>query len=507
MKPEILSLWIATQPGPSFPRLQEELEVDVAIVGAGITGITAALLLKERGLKIALIEALKIGRGVTGHTTAHLTEALDARYYKLIADFGKERTRLVAQSQRVAIEQIAQWVKNYHLDCGFEFIPGYLYTENQEGEMEIEKEAEAATELGLSVNLVQEPPLPFALPRALRFENQAQFHPREYLLPLAQRIAGDGSYVFEESRVLRVVDGSPCVVETELGKIKAQHVIEATHAPLNKFFLQTKTSSATYRSYVSAVKIKNAPPPGLFWDTENPYHYLRCQTIGKETLWLVGGEDHKVGKEQNTLAAYERLERYIRERFELESIRYHWSAQVLEPTDGLPYIGLNPHCEHVYVATGFAGNGMTYGTFAALLLTDLILGIRNPWAEIFKPKRLPSAASIKDFISENIGFPIHFFKDRLQIEELDHLGQIQRGEGKVVQIQGEKIAAYRDPQGSFHLLSPVCTHLGCIVRWNNAEKSWDCPCHGSRFDTSGEILNGPAVQPLKKKKFSEIEKG
>ena len=487
------SLWIATAPGPTYPPLRGDLAVDVAIVGSGITGITAALLLKDAGLRVAVLDAGRVARGVTGHTTAHLTEVIDHPFGKLIDTFGLDGARLALQSTRASIEHIAENVRRRRLACDFKRVPGFSYTESAEGLDALREEMEAARTIGLAVDLVDDVPLPFETAGGLRFEDQARFHVRRYLLPLAARVAGRGSFVFEDTQAVEVEDGEPCRVITERGTITAREVLLATHAPLDNKTIQTKV--AQYRSYVIGCRVGERAPQGLFWDDEDPYHYIRSQQTSAGTIVIIGGEDHKVGQEEDTEARYAALLEYARERFEVRAVDYRWSAQTLEPVDGLPYIGLDTGKGHVRVATGFSGTGMTFGTVAALVLSDAVLGRPNPWAELYDTSRLKPLHSAGTFLKENVDYPTYLVRDRLT-KAKGGVGDIPRGGGEVLVVDGERVAVSRDDAGTVRAVSAVCTHMGCLVRWNDAERSWDCPCHGSRFDTDGCLLDGPAARNL-----------
>lgn len=485
------SLWLKSTPSPSFPPLAGDLATDVCIVGGGVAGLTAALLLQQAGKRVAVLDAGKLCNGVTGFTTAHLTEALDTRWFELIRRFGGERAKLAARSQRAALERIALTVQEEGLaDCAFRLLPGYLYSET--GSSELERELEAARSLGMQVSMVPMAPLPFGNQRALRFENQAQFHPLHYLLPLSRKLAARGVAIHEQTRALEFEDGEPCRVRTAGGTVTAKHVLVCTHSPVNdKLLLQTKL--AQYRSYVVTARAA-APIEGLFWDDADPYHYLRMH----DGVLLAGGEDHKVGQKADTAEPYQRLKQYVRERFKGAVFEDEWSAQVVETVDGLPYIGLNPGQSHTLVATGFAGNGMTHGTVAAMLLRDLVLGKHNPWAALYSPARV-KPGSAAEWVKENVDFPLHLLGDRLKPAQARALEQVPAGQGRIVEVDGQKLAAFRDEQGVLTVLSPVCTHMGCNVGWNPAERSWDCPCHGGRFNTQGEVINGPPIAPLKKR--------
>ena len=494
MPPRSRSLWIATAPGPTYAPLKGDLAVDVAIVGAGITGLTAAGLLKDAGLKVAVLDAARVARGVTGHTTAHLTEVVDYSFGQLIETFGEEGARLAVQSTRAAVEHIAATVRRRRLECDFARVPGYKYTESRDGMKALREELESARTLGLAVELVKDVPLPFETEGGLRFANQAQFHPRRYLLPQAAKVPGGGCHLFEDTQVLEVKDGEPCRVVTDRGTVTARDVLLGTHAPLNSKTIQTKV--AQYQSYVLGCRIEGAAPEGLFWDDEDPYHYVRNQPTSRGDVVIIGGEDHKVGQESDTEGRYEALLEYARDRLDVRAVDYRWSAQVLEPVDGLPYIGRDTGAGHVYVATGFSGTGMTFGTVSALVLADAVLGKPNPWAELYDAGRLKPAHSAGTFLKENVDFPTYLVGDRLKRAKAHSAADVPRGSGRVLVVDGERIAVSRDDAGTARAVSAVCTHMGCIVHWNDAERSWDCPCHGSRFDPSGQMFHGPAARNL-----------
>ncbi len=497
------SIWQQTAPAATihpYPPLAQDLAVDVAIVGGGITGLTAALLLKRAGLSVAVIEAHDLGGGVTGFTTAHISEVPDIGYQELIDRFGESDARLAAQSRRAAIAQIAKLVEEEQIDCQFQRVPGYLYGESSNELPEMELEAEAAKELGVQASLSLSVPLPFAAVGVL-FPDQAQFDAVQYLQGLAKAVQGGRGSVFANTRVRSITGQSPCQVKTERGTVTAQQVILATHTPIHDlensqdlYLLSTKL--APYRSYAIAVKLSSATPTGLFWDTAEPYHYTRnyVDPVAGEFL-IVGGEDHKTGAAVNERESYVNLENYVRSRYSVESVEARWSAQWYEPVDGLPFIGRSALNDHIYIGTGYSGNGMTFGTVAALLISDLILDRQNPWADLYSPNRIKPFAAPQDYITQNLKVASHWVGDRFRSEVQDPI-DVPRGEGRLVKVEGEQLAIFCDDDGVLHAVSPVCTHAGCIVHWNNAEKSWDCPCHGGRFDCSGAVLNGPPLQNL-----------
>lgn len=490
-------LWSEGVNLPSLPPLAQDLTVDVAVVGCGITGLTAALLLQRAGKSVAILERYGVAAGVTGRTTAHLTEALDTRYHTINSDFGEAGGRLAAMGTRQAIDRIAAFVRDEKIECDHSVVPGYLYCETEADIPALEKERDAARAAGLFVELTHGAPLPFKVAAALRFPNQAQIQPTAYLKGLAKSFQEAGGRIFEGTSVTSIEDGETCHLVTDHGTVHARSVIVAAHAPLTRFALQTKVSH--YSSYVIA--FPGALPRALFWDTDDPYHYIRSARIEGTDYIIVGGEDHKTGQETKTEERYESLVRYARSRFGITAATHTWSSEVQEPVDGLPYIGKSPGQENVYVATGYSGNGITSGTLAGIMLDQAVRGETHPLTEMLAPSRIKPLASAWDFIKENIDFPLYFVGDRLKPAEASSVEEVGRGEGKLVRHGAEKLAVYRDEDGKVHALSPVCTHMGGHVHWNSAEKSWDCPCHGARFGIDGSVLHGPALTPLECKKL------
>lgn len=493
------SLWQSTASIPPCPRLQGDLEVDVAVIGGGISGLTAALLLQRAGKKVALIEAHRIGAGETGHTTAHLTELLDARYHVLESKFGKEGALLAADSARASIARIEAFVMESEESCGFRRVPGYLYAETRKQKEDLDREFPSLERVGARVSHSTSSPLPFPILSALRIENQARVHPLEYLRVLSQRARAAGALLFESTRMLDVEEGEPCRVITESGTLRARDVLVLTNVPVsNRFVIHTKI--AAYRTYALAARLPQSELrdlDALFEDMDDPYHYIRLQDTSEGTFLIVGGEDHKTGKEEQSEDRVRRLEEYTRRRFPDAQIQYRWSGQVIEPSDGLPYIGRNPHSEHVYIGTGYSGTGMTFGTLAAMIVSDAVLGLPNRWAELYRATRIKPLAQAQRYVSENVDFPMTLAHDRVAHSDVERVEALLPGQGARIRQGRKMLAVYRDDKGVVHARSAVCPHMGCYVRWNSAERSWDCPCHGSRFGVDGEVLNGPAVQALK----------
>jgi glycine/D-amino acid oxidase-like deaminating enzyme/nitrite reductase/ring-hydroxylating ferredoxin subunit len=493
---EPVSLWIATTPGTNFPRLDGDVSVDVAILGGGIAGIATGFLLKQAGASVAVLEAGRIAKSVTGNTTAKITSLHSLIYDHLIKEFGEERARLYGEAQEAAKERIAAIVEELKIDCDLRRASAYTYTLLQEELDQIKREVEAAVRLGLPASFVDSAPLPFEIRGAVKFDHQAQFHPRKYLLALAEKIPGDGSHVFEETRALDVEDEEPCLVKTARGTVRARSVVITTHFPVfdpNIYF------AAMYptRSYVLGCRLNGPVPEGMYISMGTPHHSIRNNPYDGGEIVMLGGEHHKTGQGGDTSDHYLRLEEWARANFDIRSIEFRWATQDNNTVDRVPYIGkLSAGSDHLYVATGFAGWGMTNSHVAALLLTDMIMGRENPWRELFDPSRFKPVASARDFIRENMNVVAEFTGDRISVPELDDLGKLPRGGGEVVEWKGERVAVYKDEQGAIHACSPTCTHLGCLVHWNSAEKSWDCPCHGSRFNYDGRVIQGPANKDL-----------
>jgi glycine/D-amino acid oxidase-like deaminating enzyme/nitrite reductase/ring-hydroxylating ferredoxin subunit len=502
------SLWVETTPETSYGALADGLEVDVAVVGAGIAGITTALQLKRAGKTVALLDAKRILHGATGYTTAKVTAAHSTTYSSIAKKFGVEGARIYAEANNEALEFIARTAEERAIDCELERRANYVYAESPQERSQIEAEVAAAREAGLAAELVEETPLPYAVECAFRLDGQAQFHPRKYLLPLAQEIAGDGGHVLEETRVTHVEGSGPVTVRTDRGTLRAGDVVLATHLPIldrGLFFAKAHP----HRSYAVAARISpEQDPDGMYINIGSTTRSIRTARDDGGLLLLLGGEGHKPGADPDTPARYRALEEFGRRHWATESFPYRWSTQDYSPVDGVPYVGrVRRREEHVYVATGFKKWGMTNGTAAGLILADLILGRPNPWAQLFDAKRLKPLASAPKFVHENLSVARHFFGDRLNRGDDAGVDSLAPGEGRLVALGGRKTAAYRDEAGTLHALSPVCTHMGCHVNWNPAERSWDCPCHGSRFSGEGTVIQGPATKDLERREAAASDGG
>jgi glycine/D-amino acid oxidase-like deaminating enzyme/nitrite reductase/ring-hydroxylating ferredoxin subunit len=492
------SIWNKPDRFPKFPRLDADLHVDVAVVGGGITGLSTALLLAEAGKRVALVERNRLGSGVTGATTAHVTEVLDIRYHDLESKFGRPAAALARAASREAIEMIAKISSSATHDCGFRRLSGYLFAEEEAQVSELDDELDAAERAGLAVERA-DVPLPFRTRAGLRFANQAQLQPLAYLAALVERLPQGKVKIFEQTPVLDVDTKSGLRLQIEGDhSITCDAVVLATHQQFVSNAIELQV--AQYRSYAVAGRAARAPD-GLFWDLADPYHYVRRHTVNGDSYVIVGGEDHRTGEdpEGGADAPYHNLDAYLA-RFGVAPER-RWSSQVVEPADGLPFIGKPSADQNVFVATGFSGNGMTFGSLAAMLIRDQILGRANSYAELFAADRVKVLASLSHLITENADTVSHLVGDRLRGVSDEPLENLHVGGGCIIESQGQKLAVYRDHDGALHALSAVCTHKGCQVAWNAVERSWDCPCHGSRFDVKGHVLDGPATKPLEKRKL------
>ncbi len=490
------SFWIDSAPDTTYARLSGDVEVDVAVVGAGITGITAAYLLKEAGKRVALLEMKRLARGATGYTTAKVTSGHNLIYASLEKRFGADGAHIYAEANQAAIAKIRSLVGELEIDCDLEAKANYAYAESESALPQIKDEVAAAQRAGLPASFVTDTPLPFPVAGAIRIDDQAQFHPRKYLLPLAERVDGDGSFVFEETRALDVRHGSPCVVETEGALVRAGAVVLATHLPFEDQGLLFARAHPE-RSYAVAGPVDAAAAPeGMFISVDQPTRSVRTTPHQGGTLLIVGGEGHKTGQADDTRQPYERLETWARERFGLDAFPYEWATHDYTSVDRVPFVGrLVPWRGDVLLATGYGKWGMTNGTAAALLLTDLLVGRESKWAGLFSAHRARSFVS-RSVVSENANVAKHFVADRLHLPGRDAIEALLPGEGAVARVNGETVAVARHDDGSLTAVSPRCTHLGCFVSWNRAERTWDCPCHGSRYLPDGTLIQGPAVRNL-----------
>lgn len=499
-----ISLWVGTTPETAYPPLQGDLHVDVAVIGGGIAGLSIAARLVQAGVRVAVLEADRIAAGATGYTTAKVTSQHSLLYHDLTRQAGAGLAKQYADANEAAIAEIARLSDTHGITCDFRRGSAHVYTTEADQIDRIQQEVEAAVALGLPAEFVASVELPFAIAGAVRFRDQAMFHPRKYCLGLAEAIARDGCQIFEQTRVTDVTCNHTCTVTTETGTVTADHVVLATQLPiLDEGLFATRTSPA--RSYAMAVRFSGPVPDDMYISMDEPTRSLRPHAADGQQWLIVGGEGHKVGQDPDTEARYRALEQWAGEHFDVQAVDYRWSAQDYMAVDHVPFIGpISRSNERVLVATGFNKWGMTTGVVAGMILTDRILGQPSPWSEVFSSNRADIGRSAKPFLIENANVAKRFVGDRIRTLVNPDIESLAPGEGGVVNADGEKVAAYRDDAGRVYAVSPVCTHLGCLVTFNTAERSWDCPCHGSRFDIDGQVLQGPAVTPLAPAAVSEV---
>jgi glycine/D-amino acid oxidase-like deaminating enzyme/nitrite reductase/ring-hydroxylating ferredoxin subunit len=482
-------IWFRGVRRTTYAPLDQDRAVDVAIAGGGITGLTAAVLLASAGRDVVVLEADRIASGTTGGTSAHVTEVPDRGYRALLRQAGERSARALVDRSRAALTLLASLAQN--IECDFSRVPAYLFSENPDEHGRLEEECRAAADLGRPAELLADVPLPWRTAGGVRFADQAAMHPVRYVLGLARLATERGATVCEATPVVEFVEqGGEVRIGTPHGDVRAHSLLLATHTPLGFNLVQTEV--APYRSYILAVELQRPLAAGVFWDTSDPYFYLRRYDDQGTPLALVGGADHKTGHEHHPETRFSCIEDYVRARCGAVAIRQRWSAQLYEPADGLPYIGRAPGAQRVYLATGFSGVGLVQGTMAAMELAAALRG--ESCTDAFAATRL-TVGALPRFLAENVDVATRWIGDRLAGSGGD-AAEIAAGEGRIVRLDGERRAVYRGEDGALHVLSPVCPHMGCIVRWNSAERSWDCPCHGARYAATGERLEGPALSGL-----------
>lgn len=500
------SVWLATADHPTFQPLRGDLDVDVAVVGGGITGLTTALLLQRGGASVAVIEAGRVGHGTTGHTTGKISSQHGLKYDELIKSAGEDKARLYAEANEQAIRTIAGIVEEIGADCRFERAPSYLYTTDEAEVSKLEAEHEAALRLALPASLTAETDLPFPVLQALRFDDQAHFHAASYTAALARTLSGRGVQIVEQTRAMGVEEeGDRATVKTEHGDVHADQVVIATLLPFldrGGFFAKARPK----RAYGVAAVLRGDGLTGMHMTAGSPTRSTRPWTDGDRHGIVVVGEDHETGSADATPARYGALEAWARANFDVDSFEYRWSAQDFIPADGVPYIGRSPRTTRTFVATGFQKWGLTNGTVAAEILADLLDGRDHRWLQAFDATRIGDPSTFKDLAKDNLKVGAHFVGDRLARLRASSIEHLEPGEGGIVKADGHTVGAYRSPDGTVQAVSVDCTHLGCTVKWNSAETSWDCPCHGSRFACDGAVLDGPAVRPLSQVEV-EIDQG
>lgn len=473
---------------------------DVVVIGGGITGLSTALALQLEGLTCTVVEARNIGFGTTGGTSAHLNTMLDLSYDRMISKFGEEEASLVARGSVAACGRIRDWAAQYAPTCNWQARAAYMYAEDEKQAKELEQIVEGTKKVGLPVDLVDRIPIHASFIKAARFDDQAQFHPTRYIAGLASAFVAQGGRLLEQCRAMDIEPEEEALsIQTSRGIIRARHAVYATHIPPGVNILHFR--NAPYRSYVLAATLQKGADElqAMVYDMRDPYYYYRTEVVDGTSYLIAGGCDHKTGHQEDTTEPFAELEAHVRTIYPVDSVSERWSSQYYEPTDGLPYIGHLPQAdERIFVATGFNGNGMTLGTLASMVLTDLIVRKESPYGEVFDPSRVSMVAGFSNFVKEAADVVGHLVAAPFPAEKLQDLGELAKGDGQVIRMDGRSIALHRDEQGHLHAVDPACSHIKCTVAWNGAERSWDCPCHGSRFSPDGDVLTAPSRKPLQR---------
>ncbi|MFA5575676.1 MAG: FAD-dependent oxidoreductase [Tissierellaceae bacterium] len=500
------SYWTASTDDTDYPRLDQDTEVDVAIVGGGIVGIATAYQLQSSGMKIAILEGDRIARGTTGHTTGKITSQHNLIYGKLIRDFGKNQAQQYAAANELAIKEIKRIADENKIDCDYSSQSAYVYTQDETYLQQIKEEVEAAKSLGIEATYVEEIPFSMSIKGGVRFDNQAQFHPRKFLLPIAAIVHKAGVEIYEQSRIVKLdekEDGRYLLTTDKNYSVTAKIVIIASHYPfynkLGAYFARISQS----RTYAIAIKAKEKFPDGVFINAEYPNRSLRSISTESGEYILLVGDSHETGHGHDTNIHYQALADFADSLFTVEDIPYRWSTQDCIAIDGIPYIGrFSQETPNLYLATAFGKWGISNGLVSSVLLRDLIVNGSSPWEEVYNPSRNKNISAIEETkkqsqrANESLG--------RAEGEKPLTPTDVKKGEGKIIEVDGKKVGAYRDEGGGLHFVNPICAHMGCQVNWNPAERSWDCPCHGSRYDIDGNVINGPAVNPLSFQKDTNI---
>jgi len=478
---------------------------DVLIVGGGITGISTGLQLQKAGKSVLIAEAYNIGFGTTGGTTAHLNTFLDCSYADVQKRFNQKDAKLLAEAVKESLLLIKDNINQYQINCEYKELPAYLFSQNKTENEQLEDIFRATTEVDVDVSYTEQLPFKQEYEKALVFTQQAQFHPLQYLNGIAKAFIDEAGIILENCRITGIKENEVLELESNQGILKARNLIYATHIPPGVNLLHFRC--APYRSYVLSLELQHEDdyPDALIYDMKDPYHYIRTQVIDGKKHLIVGGEDHKTGHETNTQNCFSRLESYARKHFQILKVTHQWSSQYFEPADGLAYIGHLPGTEDsVFVATGYGGNGMVYSGIAAIVLTDLIVNGKNKFEELLDPNRIKMVAGFKNFAREAADVVQKLIATAVPPESLRELAGIAPGEAKLVKYEGSRLAVFKDESGNIHAVNPACTHIKCEVAWNDTEKSWDCPCHGSRFDIDGNVLTAPARKNLEQVKVDTL---
>lgn len=490
----------------SFSSLQEDMEVDVVIVGGGITGITAAYLLTKDGVKVALLEASRLLNGTTGHTTAKITAQHGLIYDEYIQYFGQTNARLYYEAVTEAGNFIKKTIDSLGISCDYQVEDAYLYATTDEYARKLQKEYEAYQKLNIPGELVDDIPFSIPVTKALVMRQEAQFHPLKYLRVLVEETKNNGGLIYEETVAVNIEKEDRMIVHTRDGyRVKGKQVLICSHFPFYEGMGLYSARMYADRSYALVAETKETYPGGMYLSADQPHRSLRSIIVDGKEMVLVGGESHKTGQGTDVMNHYRAIEKFAHDLFTVENIPYRWSAQDLTTLDKLPYIGpITENNPNILVATGFRKWGMTNGTAAAQLMSRIVLGASSPYESLYQPSRFYADPSLKNFLRENIDFMKHFMKGKLQFPKMK-VKDIQPGEGAIITVDGQRKGAYRDETGELFVVDTTCTHVGCEVEWNSGDRTWDCPCHGSRFTYKGEVVEGPAEKPLQQHHFQMLD--
>jgi glycine/D-amino acid oxidase-like deaminating enzyme/nitrite reductase/ring-hydroxylating ferredoxin subunit len=491
--------WEQTCSPKTFPSLSGDIEVDVAVIGGGIAGVSAARFLKDSGLTVAVVEARHVGQGVSGKATAKVSSQHGLKYQTLVDKFGEDKARLYAEAQETGLRRIVELSETHGFDADIDRMPAFTFTRDEDQVEAIEKEVEIAKKLGLPASLTRNTGLPFNVLAAMRWDDQAQFHPIKYVNGLAATIPGDGSHVFENSRV---TDWDTKHIETEQGSVRARHVVMATNLPLGQTGLYYATNHAMAEPMIVAPL--RGTLPGYYINASQPGHSIRTHRSNGQTYAVCAGPHFTPGVPDQEREAFAEIERWLTENFEVGAIAYRWGNEDYSPVDGAPFIGWSSSGESdsYLVATGFAAWGFTNGTAAGMIIADLVAGRENKWLDLFDASRVKPLAGAKEFAKGNAKVARHLIGGHIAKTPKSY-DELEKGEAAVLEIDGDKVAAFRDDKGEIHAVSAECTHMGCVLGWNPTDRTWDCPCHGSRFALSGEVIAGPAVMALERVRKTE----
>jgi len=498
---DMQSPWERQAPTTAFPKLENDITVDVAIIGGGITGITAAQLLKEKGYKVAVLESLRIAKGSTGKSTGNLYTITEYSMAELEGKYSISEIKQIVESRRKGMDFIRGNVQEFQIDCNYKTQPMFIF-ENDDS-IKMEKEYDLAAEIAIPYSELKPDPFPFSFKKGIKYEDQAQFNPYSYTKTIAENITGNGCDIYENSRVIDIDENeSEITLKTKDATITANYIIHATHTPMG-IELQYHTTLGPYREYGIAVTLKNSNyPEGIYWGHYNNQKYsIRSYFTKDETYLICVGSPFKVGQAKNNQAHIEDLITFVKQNFEVEKVTHRWGAQNYKPADLLPYIGEKSTGSKQYIATGFSADGLVYGVLAAMIICDEISDVNNPYSELYKASRHQPLKAAKKFAKENLNVAAQIIKDYTLIGLDKQALDLSLKDGKVMQVDGKMLAIYKDEVGTITALSAICPHMGCVVHWNNAEESWDCPCHGSRFNVCGDVIEGPAYKALEKKEF------